>query len=83
VPQPGTDTNQQYGGQWPHTPAVISVNSAMPYTSLAPLAPYGQSGPPTFSQASGTSDGGHQQACHSGHEANTPQDGQTSLNRNG
>jgi hypothetical protein len=61
---------------------VISVNS-MPYTSLASSAPYGQSGSQILSQTSGTSDGGHQLACHSGHEANMPQDGQNSSNRNG
>jgi hypothetical protein len=82
VPQPGTDTTQQYGGQWPHAPAVITVNS-MPYTSLASSAPYGQSGSQILSQASGISDGGHQLTSHSGHEANTLQDGQHSSNRNG
>jgi hypothetical protein len=83
MPQPGTDTTQQYGGQWPHAPAVITVNS-MPYTSLASsAAPYGQSSSQILNQASGTSDGGHQLTSHSGHEANTLQDGQHSSNRNG
>jgi hypothetical protein len=82
VPQPGTDPTQQYGGQWPHAPAVITVNS-MPYTSLASSAPYGQSSSQIVSQVSEISDGGHQLTSHFGHEANMPQDGQHSSNRNG
>ncbi len=82
VPQPGTDPTQQYGGQWPHAPAVNTVIS-VPYTSSASSAIYGQSNTQIVGQTSEISDGGHQLTSHSGHEANMLQDGQHSSNRNG
>jgi hypothetical protein len=82
VPQPGTDPTQQYGGQWPHVPAVNTVIS-VPYTSSAPSAIYGQSNTQVVGQNSEVTDEGHQLASHSGHGANMPQDGQHSSNRNG
>jgi hypothetical protein len=82
VPQPGTDPTQQYGGQWPHVPAVNTVIS-VPYTSSASSAMYGQSNTQIVDQTSEISDGGQQLTSHSGLEANMLQDGQHSSNRNG
>jgi hypothetical protein len=82
VPQPGTDPTQQYGGQWPHVPAVNTVIS-VPYTSSAPSAIYGQSIMQVVGQNSEVTDEGHQMASQSGHGVNMPQDGQHSSNRNG
>jgi hypothetical protein len=55
----------------------------VPYTSSASSAIYGQSNMQAVGQNSEVTDGGHQPASHSGHEANMPQDGQHSSNRNG
>jgi hypothetical protein len=83
VPQPGTDPSLQYGGQWPHTSTVNPVNPAMPHTSLATMAPSGQSGLLILSQSQGPLDGGHLSAGQSGHQISTPQDGLALSNRNG